>query len=143
MKLNEDGINFLINLEGFKLCSYKDTKGIWTIGIGSTRHVDNTPVKKDEKISKNEVYKLFHITAVDYENAINKYIKISLTQNQFNALFALCYNIGITGFATSTVLKRINNKDTEENIKEAWMRWTKQKELIGRRKKEINLYFTK
>lgn len=143
MKLNEEGINFIIELEGFKLSSYKDTKGIWTIGIGSTRHADNTPVRKGETITKDEVYKLFHITAVDYENAINKTVKTSLTQNQFNALFALCYNIGITGFSGSTVLRRINSKDIEANVRQAWMMWTKNKELIGRRKKEIELYFKK
>lgn len=142
MKLNKEGLDFISLLEGIKLKPYKDSKGIWTIGIGSTYLADNSKVKSTTKdLTLNEVYTLFTITSKQYENAVNNFVKISITQNQFNALFALCYNIGIDGFKTSTVLKRINLKDTKENITEAWMRWIKQKELISRRKKEINLYF--
>lgn len=142
MKLNKEGLDFISLLEGIKLKPYKDSKGIWTIGIGSTYLEDNSKVKSTTKdLTLNEVYTLFTITSKQYENAVNNFVKIPITQNQFNALFALCYNIGIDGFKTSTVLKRINLKDTQENITEGWMRWIKQKELISRRKKEINLYF--
>lgn len=142
MKLNKEGLDFISLLEGIKLKSYKDSKGIWTIGIGSTYLENNSKVKSTTKdLTLNEVYTLFTITSKQYENAVNNFVKIPITQNQFNALFALCYNIGIDGFKTSTVLKRINLKDTQENITEGWMRWIKQKELINRRKKEINLYF--
>lgn len=142
MKLNKEGLDFISLLEGIKLKPYKDSKGIWTIGIGSTYLENNSKVKSTTKdLTLNEVYTLFTITSKQYENAVNNFVKIPITQNQFNALFALCYNIGIDGFKTSTVLKRINLKDTQENITEGWMRWIKQKELISRRKKEINLYF--
>lgn len=143
MKLNKKGLDFISLLEGVKLKRYKDTKGIWTIGIGSTYLENGDPVtNKTKDLNLSQVYSLFEITSKSYENAVNNFVKVPITQNQFNALFALCYNIGVKGFRTSTVLKRINSKDTNVKIAEAWMRWTKQKELIGRRKKEINLYFT-
>lgn len=143
MKLNKEGIEFISLLEGIRLRRYKDSKKIWTIGIGSTYLKDGSQVKSTTKdLTLSQVYTLFEITSKKYEDAVNNFIKIPVTQNQFNALFALCYNIGVEGFRTSTVLKRINSKDTNVKITEAWMRWTKQKELIGRRKKEINLYFT-
>lgn len=142
MKLNKEGLDFISLLEGIKSKPYKDSVGIWTIGIGSTLLEDGTKVTKDTKsLTKEQIYTLFTITSKKYEDAVNNFIKITLTQNQFNALFALCYNIGIEGFKKSTVVKRINNKNNKVDITNAWLMWTKQKELTGRRIKEINLYF--
>jgi GH24 family phage-related lysozyme (muramidase) len=54
---------------------------------------------------------------------------------------SIAYNIGINGFRTSSFLKLVNKNPNDPKIKEAIMLWTKNKELIGRRKKEVELYF--
>jgi hypothetical protein len=42
------------------------------------------------------------------ENSIDQNVKVGLTQNQFDALVSLIYNIGTGGFSSSTLLQMIN-----------------------------------
>ena len=65
-----------------------------------------------------------------------------VNQNQFNALVSLAYNIGINGFRNSTVLRKVNINPNDPAIKEAFMMWTKNVELMERRESEIKQYFT-
>ncbi len=42
------------------------------------------------------------------ENAVNKYVKVPLTQNQYDALVSFVYNLGEGNFRKSTLLKELN-----------------------------------
>ena len=44
----------LANDEGFRGHAYLDTQDTWTIGYGSTRHADGTPVKEGDTISERD-----------------------------------------------------------------------------------------
>jgi len=44
-----------------------------------------------------------------YENAVNAAITgVTLTQDEFDALVSICFNIGVTNFKGSTLVKKIN-----------------------------------
>ena len=48
---------------------------------------------------------------VKYEAAVDKAVTRSPTQNQFDAMVSLCYNIGPGAFAKSSIVKKFNAGD--------------------------------
>lgn len=143
MKLNEAGYAALHLREGLRLKPYLDTKGVPTIAMGNTFYLDGRKVTmNDRALTLQEAKELSRIIADKFATAVNLLIKSKVNQNQFNACVSLAYNIGINGFRGSTALKRININPNDPTIKDAFMMWTKDKELIGRRKSEVKQYFT-
>lgn len=142
MKLNESGYKALHEREGLKLKPYLDTRGIPTIAMGNTFYENGSKVKiTDPALSKIEAEHLAKITADRFASNVNALVKYNINQNQFNALVSLAYNIGLNGFKNSTVLRLVNANPNNKKIQDAFMMWTKNKELIERRKSEVNQYF--
>jgi len=144
-QISEEGLKLLVEFEGLKLDAYLCPAGVWTIGIGSTKYANGQPVKKGDKLTKEEAYKLFLDTSAQYTNCIKKYVIRPLKQNEFDALFCLCYNIGCGAFAKSSLVKFINGGQTIEKIRIGFLMWIKvsgvvSKGLMRRRLKEFNLY---
>lgn len=143
MKLNEAGFKALHQREGLRLQPYLDTQGVATISMGVTYYLDGKKVKiTDPALTKEHAEKLANLTALDFASKVNVLVKSNVSQNQFNALVSLAYNIGITAFKNSTVLRRVNNNPNDPTIKDAFMMWTKNEELIGRRESEVKQYFS-
>ena len=83
------------------------------------------------------------------ERAIENNITVPLSQNQYDALVSLAYNIGAKNFATSTVVKYINNPKIHSsiypNLESAWKAWNRSQGkisngLINRRQNEGDMY---
>lgn len=142
MKTSLEGLIALAALEGVALSRYYDSVGVSTIGIGATKSeipdLAEWPLSK--KITLEEAFDLLDKSIVRYENAINKALKVPVTQFQFDALVSICYNIGTGGASGSTFMRRINAKESTQRIVDAIMMWDKPKEIIGRRRKEANLF---
>jgi lysozyme len=148
MKLDRKGIKLLEELEGLELKSYKCSASVWTIGLGNTFYEDGSKVREGQSISKERAYLLFNLISKKFEKAINDNVKVEISQNQFNALFCFVYNIGITGFKNSTLLRLLNINPKDANIAKQFLRWNKinaveSRGLTNRRIKESSLYFTK
>lgn len=142
-EMSENGLKFLMNNEGVVLKPYLDTKGIPTIGVGSTYYEDGSKVKMtDPPITEKRAMELFRYVLKHYELAVYSNTRDDINQNQFDSLVSCCFNIGVNGFKNSTLVKRINARASDQSITNAFMLWTKNKELIGRRKREVKLYFT-
>lgn len=153
MKIGKKGLDLIFefetggNLKKY-LTAYQDSVGVWTIGIGSTYYENNARVKKGDKISEERARELFTSILPIYENAVSGTIKKALTQNQFDALVSLVYNIGGTAFAKSTIARKININPLDASIAYEFSRWNKAggRVLAGltrRRKAESDLYFSK
>lgn len=143
MKLNEQGYKALHQREGLRLKPYLDTQGVPTIAMGNTFYENGSKVKmSDPALSKLEAEHLAKIISDRFAAKVSSLVKSNINQNQFNALVSLAYNIGLTGFENSTVLRKVNKNPNDPNIKSAFMMWTKNKELIGRRESEVKQYFT-
>ena len=142
MKLDLNGYRALHIREGLKLKPYLDTKKVPTIAMGNTYYLDGKKVTmQDKELTMSEATDLAALTADKFALQVYGLLKKTVTQNQFNALVSLAYNIGITGFKNSTVLRKVNINPNDPAIKEAFLMWTKNPELIGRRNSEINQYF--
>lgn len=144
-------LDIIKRFEGFSYLSYFATphekeKGICTIGYGST-HINGNPVKMGQQITKedasvcleNELYRIYGLIKND--------IKVDLNNNQANAILSFVYNVGVSAFKKSTLLKKINSKCSQDEICNEFMRWDKQdgKVLPGlsnRRSAEASLYFS-
>ena len=97
----------IAGFEGRRLTSYQDQRGIWTIGDGHTgadvvKGLVWTPQQADDALEAD--------LAVA-EHAVNANVSVPLTQNVFDALVSLTYNIGAKAFHDSTLLKMLNAGD--------------------------------
>jgi lysozyme len=143
MKLNSIGCKALHEREGLRLKPYLDTQGIPTIAMGNTYYEDGKKVTmQDKELTIEQAGNLATVTADKFAFQVNSLLKAKVNQNQFNALVSLAYNIGITGFRNSTVLRKVNINPNDPTIKEAFLMWTKNPELKGRRESEVKQYFT-
>ena len=142
MKLDESGYSELHKREGLRTKPYLDTKGVPTISLGVTYYPNGRKVTlKDRPLTLKEAEELAKIVANDFAKFVDSKIKTKVNQNQFNACVSICYNIGKSGFESSTFLKLINIDPNDHKIASAIMMWVKDTELIGRRCSEVIQYF--
>lgn len=146
MKTSQNGINLILFFEGFSAKPYLDSAGIPTIGYGNTYYPGGKKVTmKDPAISKEKGAELFSVVLPAYEKIVNNKIKVTLTQNQFDALVSHTYNTG----GSDTLFSLINKKASPEAIRD----WFTSRYitaggkvlngLIKRRKAEADLFFSK
>ena len=107
MVTGENGIDLIKRFESCRLRSYRDVVGVWTIGYGHTGP-DVTPGKT---ITSEQATDLLDADLHKFEDAINQLVKVPLAQTQFDALVCLVYNIGLSHFGTSTLLRILNAGD--------------------------------
>ena len=127
MKLSQQGIDLLIDREALKLKAYKDTKGIWTIGVGHT----GPDVYEGLVITKEKAHELFRKDVQWAEDAANL-VLIDLTQHQFDALVSFIFNIGVTAWKNSTMFRMLNAGDII-GAGEQFDRWRFPPEVLSRR----------
>jgi hypothetical protein len=60
------------------------------------------------EISESDAHALLLYDLMPIEAAVNEWVFTPLTQNQFDALVSFAFNVGVKGFRTSEVLRRLN-----------------------------------
>jgi lysozyme len=146
--LDNAGIKLIADFEGCVLHPYKDSVGISTIGIGMTYYPETgkkVTMQDRPLASVAEAYRQFLLLARPYELAVYSTTRDDINQHQFNALVSLAYNIGTAGYKGSTVQRLVNARVTGDQLKEAFLMWTKSGgkvnlTLKARRVKEYNTY---
>ena len=144
LRTSAKGLALLEEFEGLRLKAYKDGGGVWTIGWGTTR-INGKPVTEGMTCTKEQAREWKLADMARFESDVKNAIKIPLTQNQFDALVVLTYNIGGAGFLKSTLAHHINaGKPIFEDL---FTRWNKDNGkvvdgLTRRRKAEYALYIT-
>jgi lysozyme len=99
-KVSAKGRRLIEQWEGRELQAYKDGGGVWTIGVGHT-----ATAKKGMVIDEAECDRLFDLDLDDH--CIEPLLgDVPTNQDQYDAMSSLAFNIGLTRFANSTVLKR-------------------------------------
>lgn len=133
--------------EGLRLVAYLDSVGVWTIGYGDT----GPDVVKGLAITKEQAENRLRKRLAEFEGYVNKAVKVKLTQNQFDALVSLVYNIGPTAFNNSTLLRKLNAGDYI-GAADQFLVWNKGrvggvlqviKGLANRRREERELFLRK
>ena len=138
MAIAKSTLAFVTKEEGFKTKAYADSKGLMTIGVGHLIKPDEAHLK-EATLSIDQVEDLLQSDLKWCDEAVTQAIKVPLNQNQYDALYSLCFNIGATHFRESTVVKKINQGDLA-GAADAILMWNKPPELEGRRKRERALF---
>lgn len=103
MAYSDAGYALTKHFEGCCLRAYQDTGGVWTQGYGNTHGVvpftTITQAKADADLKANLQVAIA---------AVNKLVKVALTQSQFDALVDFVFNCGAELFSRSTLLKLVN-----------------------------------
>lgn len=149
MRTSKKGIDIICEIESFRSHPYPDGEGVPTIGFGSTYYKDGRHVKlSDPPITESQAHELMAYSLQKIEQAVEDAVRADLTQNQFDALISLTYNIGIHAFETSTLLRLLNTRDVDMNIVASqFTRWNKDNGkvshgLVNRRAVEKMLFLT-
>lgn len=139
LRYSEEGYRLTKQFEGLKLEAYQDQGGVWTIGYGHTQGVKQgdtcTPEQADTWLRED-------ITGA--EDCVDRLVKASLTQGQFDALADFVFNLGCASLAGSTLLRCLNAGQLHEAALE-FLRWdhvggAEVKGLMRRRKAEVELF---
>ena len=146
MSLSLEGINQICNFEGLKLSAYDDSTGVWTIGYGTTRYPNGKRVSEGDRCTLEQAKAYMQHDLKIFERAVNSAVKVSLKQNQFDALVSLAYNIGVGAFKNSTLLKNLNLGDYKEaaNQFDVWVNagGKRLQGLVNRRAMEKKIFLS-
>lgn len=143
MQLSFSGKKFLQDREGFRDTAYQDEGKVWTIGFGTIK-VNGKPVLAGQKCTRAEAELWFDADTIWAQTAVNKLVKAQLTQKMFDALVSFVYNVGENAFATSTLLRLLNqgrpDLAAKEFIKWKLVKGKESKGLLARRVLESRLF---
>lgn len=127
--------------EGCRLKAYRDIVGVWTCGWGETRGVTPSTIWTQEEADIR-----FCESLTEFAEGVRKACTNPPSMNELGAMVSLAYNIGLGGFARSTVLRKHNAGD-HQSAARAFALWNKAggqvvRGLTLRRAKEAALYLT-
>ncbi len=141
MHLSDEGYILLEKLEGFSPELYSLKDGGLTIGFGFFVPYNEARVW-DKGITLEEAERMIREKVPTYEDQVKQYINVPLTQEEFDALTMLAYNLG--GFSKATsIVKDINGYADYDKLRSDWMRFVHSKApgvmkgLMNRRRDEM------
>ena len=142
MKVSQAGKDFIKSFEGWEPRAKDDGFGTLTIGWGHTSAAGPPRVVKGMTVTKVQGEKILDNDLAIVAADVTKLVKISLNQNQFDALISFDFNTG--GLRRSSLLRDINNRHTGR-IRSDFLLWVKSgkrtvRGLVRRRSAEANLY---
>lgn len=139
MDLSPIGRAVLIDREGRRLEAYRDSVGIWTIGVGHTAAAGPPVPRAGLRITAAECDALFERDVGRFVRTVAQALPGPLPQNAFDALVSLSFNIGPAAFLRSTVLRRLRAGD-REGAADAMLMWNRPAVLIPRRQAEFDQF---
>ena len=120
LSLGKYGLELIKSFEGCVLKVYLDAIGLPTIGYG---HLIK-PGESFTKITQKEAEDLLKSDAQIFVDGVNKLLEVNVTQNQFDALVSIAFNIGLGNLKSSTLLRLINAGDYK-GAADQFPRWNK------------------
>ena len=139
MKISDDGLAIIKKYEGLRLNAYRCPARVWTIGYGHTHQV-----KSGDVITEAMATEYLRGDVRHAQQTIERYVKVDLTQSQFDALVSFIFNVGSGAFRKSTLLRMLN-KGNYSGAEKQFKRWNKAKGkalrgLTRRRADEAELF---
>jgi len=139
MKVSREGLIEIASHEGIVTSPYRDSVGVWTVGIGHTASAGSpNPAIDRREFSIAEIMEIFARDIARFERRVNRAFKVKLKQHEFDAAVSFDFNTG--GIFRASWVKDIN-AGNRTAAKKAFMRWRKPPEIIPRRQKECDLFF--
>lgn len=140
--ISNAGIQLIAEFEGKKNKAYLCSAKYLTIGVGHNIDANNGKILKEvigEKrfkefetnkdsliLTEEEIGSLLSIDLTKYNLSLQKVLEnVELDQWEFDALLSLAFNIGVTAFKNSTIVKHLISKKPKEQIAHEFLRWSK------------------
>ena len=141
MQLSRAGLQLVKQSEGFRSQTYTDVNGIPTIGYG---HRLLASESFPAGVTEAQATQMLAAEVAFAERAVERLVKVPLTQGQFDALVDFCFNLG-TGRLASSALLKILNHGRYHDAAEQLLRWDiaggiENAGLKARREAEIALW---
>ena len=115
LNVSPRGLQELKDSEGLRLTLYLDVASHATIGVGHLVHkgpIDGTePAAFKDGITEQEALDLLQADVQRFVAALRRLVTVPVSQNEFDALLNLVFNIGVGNFTTSTLLRKLNAGD--------------------------------
>jgi len=141
-EMSAPGERKLIAREGERLRAYQDQRGIWTDGIGhSSLAGDGAKVGPGTVITQAQAEAQLLQDLRPREKLLNSWLKRQATQNQFDAMDSLMFNVGDGAFKGSAVLHLFNLGDIH-GAAAAFMHFDHPISLTGRREDEMKQFLS-
>jgi lysozyme len=102
-QVSRSAIELIKRFEGYRRRSAQLPDGRWTIGHGHT-----LTAREGAEVSEQDAEALLIYDLIAVSHSINEWVFTPLNQNQFDALAAFTFNIGLENFRRSSVLRRLN-----------------------------------
>lgn len=141
MDFSAIGRAVLIAREGRRLSAYRDSVGVWTIGVGHTSAAGPPVVTPGLRLSAQDCDALFTRDVARFAETVRGAVPADLPEHAFDALVSLCFNIGQPAFLRSTVAKRLAAGD-RDGAAHAILMWNRPAEVITRRQAEHDQFLT-
>lgn len=139
-RITTELLEFIKQFEGLSESPYLCPAGYWTIGYGHVISADEASsiVKADASAINSWLLHDVQIAA----SAVNRLIKIVLSDNQFAALVSFTFNLGAGALQRSALRRKINNGEyaADEFMRWVWAGGRRLPGLIKRRQAEATLY---
>lgn len=102
-QVSRAAIELIKRFEGFRETAARLPDGRWTLGYGHT-----LTAREGAWVSERDAEALLMYDLIAVAEGVNEQVFTPLTQNQFDALCAFAFNIGLPAFKASAVLLLIN-----------------------------------
>jgi len=149
-QISDAGLDFIKQAEGSDNTVYKDQAGLDTIGVG---HLITKQEKADGTFSSgvitdDEMNTILLNDLASTQKSVRGCVKQPVTQEQYDSMVSLAFNIGNSGFCNSTLVKKINAGEYQE-VPNQMLRWNKIRVnggavvsdgLTNRRRAEANIF---
>lgn len=137
---NHTAIQIIKDEEKLRLEAY-ELGGLWLIGYGHLM-LDGEDDVIDEPTADAFLREDLHWC----EEAIERYVTVPITLNEFSAMTAFCYNVGSGKTRGSSIVKRVNKED-RPGAANSFLLWNRMngvvmKALAKRRARERTLFLT-
>lgn len=111
--------------EGYREAAYVPVAGdVATIGFGTTRHADGSPVQIGERTDPVQALTRKLADVQKFEGALLQCVHVPLHQHEYDAFLSLAYNIGSGAFCGSTLVRLLNEGSYREACEQI-LRWDK------------------
>jgi lysozyme len=155
LDLSDKGITLLSSIESLATQPYDDQTGktisAWVVGatIGYGHLISESEWERyKDGITESQALDLFRNDLQGYVKTVQEGVTGVISQNEFDALVILTFNIGEQAFLNSSVLMLVNDPEAStpyDNLEQAWKAWDKSQGKVNgglqnRRQAEWNIY---
>lgn len=106
MRISRAGLELIKSFEGFREAAVRLPDGRWIVGFGHVR-----TAREGLSIGESDAEELLRHDIKPAEDAVSTLVYAPLTQNQFDALVSLAFNISPAAFHESDILRALNVGD--------------------------------